>query len=107
MHTDESITAAEYAEEVARLAAKYKKYGFDEWSIRAIIEKPSTVDLNLKAKVTGVKLGLATVYQEAGGDLFTMDEVCNALGMTEAEALDGLRAVGNGPVTIISTILPL
>ena len=70
------------------------------------IEKPSTVDLNLKAKVTGVKLGLATVYPEAGGDLFTMDEVCNALGMTEAEALDGLRAVGNGPVTI-STILPL
>lgn len=106
MHADGSITAAEYAEELARLAAKYKKYGFDEWSIRAIIEKPSTVDLNLKAKVTGVKLGLATVYPEAGGDLFTMDEVCNALGMTEAEALDGLRAAGSGPVTI-STIAPL
>ena len=92
MHTDGSITAAEYAEEVTRLAAKYGKYGFDEWGIGAM--------------VTGVKLGLATVYPEAGGDLFTMDEVCNALGMTEAEALDGLRAVGNGPVTI-STIADL
>ena len=40
------------------------------------------------------------------GHRFTMDEVCNALGMTEAEVLDGLKAAGNGPVTI-STIVGL
>ena len=98
------MTDLEYAAEIRRLAEKYDKYGFNEMNIGSLVNRLTDSNTDREVALTAVKVGLATEHPEAGGDLFTMEEVCHALGCTEDEVRAAMKEEGVEPVTISAGI---
>ena len=98
------MTDAEYNAEIERLAAKYGKFGFDEGFIRNLVEKSSDAGFDLESALLAVRVGFAMEYPEAGEELFNIQEVSHALGLSEDEVLTEMQNIGATPITISTGI---
>lgn len=99
-----NMTGAEYNAEIERLAAKYGKFGFDEGFIRNLVEKSSASGFDLESALLAVRVGFAMEYPEAGEELFNIQEVSHALGLSEDEVLTEMQNIGATPITISTGI---
>lgn len=99
-----NMTGAEYNAEIERLAAKYGKFGFDEGFIRNLVEKSSDAGFDLESALLAVRVGFAMEYPEAGEELFNIQEVSHALGLSEDEVLTEMQNIGATPITISTGI---
>lgn len=99
-----NMTDREYNAEIERLAAKYGKFGFDEGFIRNLVEKSSDAGFDLESALLAVRVGFAMEYPEAGEELFNIQEVSHALGLSENEVLTEMQNIGATPITISTGI---
>lgn len=99
-----NMTDVEYNAEIERLAAKYGKFGFDEGFIRNLVEKASDAGFVLESALLAVRVGFAMEYPEAGEELFNIQEVSHALGLSEDEVLTEMQNIGATPITISTGI---
>lgn len=99
-----NMTDVEYNAEIERLAAKYGKFGFDEGFIRNLVEKASDAGFDLESALLAVRVGFAMEYPEAGEELFNIQEVNHALGLSEDKVLTEMQNIGATPITISTGI---
>jgi len=90
--------SAEERDAIQYLAGKYGKYGLNERCIKEILDSGKEEGLDFTSRYAGVRLALSHEFHEH--ELFSMREMCHALGQTEEEIRESMREMGESTVQV-------